>query len=147
DVVVRTRSDEFDVRRRVHVRLPQRRSGWMIRSTVQLMSCRSAPTSTAAAASLMPANPDRRLVRDPDAPPDEQRQQRHPDADQRSPDKKPDEAGGFDDEAGESRQNAAWKGAERGQQAELARGMLDRCERRPVSDEHDRGGSVGKNFK
>jgi len=64
------------------------------------------------------------LVRYPDAVPYKHRQQRDRDADERGPDEKPDEAGMLDHEAREPSQNAARKGAERGQQAELARRML-----------------------
>src|SRR5580698_2037366 len=85
-----------------------------------------------------------RLVRYPDAVPYEDRQQRDRDADQRGPDEEPDEAGVLDHEAREPRKNAAGKGAERGQQAELASRMLHRRERRHVSDEHDRRESVSK---
>ena len=67
---------------------------------------------------------DRRLVRYPDPIPNEDRQQRDRQPDERSPDEEPDEPGMLDHEAGEPGQDAAWKGAERRQQAELARGML-----------------------
>jgi len=67
---------------------------------------------------------DQSLVRYPDAVPYKDRQQRNRDADQRGPDEEPDEAGMLDHEAREPSQNAARKGAERGQQAELARRML-----------------------
>ena len=69
-------------------------------------------------------NRDRRLVRYPDAVPYKDRQQRDRDADERGPDEEPDEAGMLDHEAREPSQNAARKGAERRQQAELARRML-----------------------
>src|ERR1700678_3684116 len=61
-------------------------------------------------------DPDRRLVRYADAVPDKHRQQRDRDADQRGPDEEPDEAGTLDHEAREAGQNAARKGAERGQE-------------------------------
>ena len=74
---------------------------------------------------LMPSRDlDRRLVRYPYAAPYKDRQQRDRDADERRPDEEPDEAGMLDHEAREPSQNAARKGAERGQQAELARRML-----------------------
>src|SRR6516165_3758155 len=87
---------------------------------------------------------DRRLVRYPYAVPYKDRQQRDRDADERRPDEEPDEAGMLDREAREPSENAARKGAERGQQAELARRMLHGRERRHVSDEHDRRESVSK---
>jgi len=67
---------------------------------------------------------DRRLVRYPDAAPYKDRQQRDRNADERGPDEEPDEAGMLDHEAREPSQNATRKGAERSQQAELARRML-----------------------
>ena len=70
------------------------------------------------------ADLDRHLVRYPYAVPDNDRQQRDRDADERGPDEEPDEARMLDHEAREPSQNAARKGAERGQQAELARRML-----------------------
>jgi hypothetical protein len=74
---------------------------------------------------LMPSpDLDRCLVRYPDAVPYKNRQQRDRDADERGPDEEPDEARMLDREAREPGQNAAGKGAERGQQAELARRML-----------------------
>src|ERR1700712_4776124 len=87
---------------------------------------------------------DRRLVRYADAVPHEDRQQRDGDADERGPDEEPAEAGMLDDEAREPGQNAAWKGAEGGQQAELAGRMLDRRDRRHVGDEDDRRKGVRK---
>ena len=61
---------------------------------------------------------DRHLVRYPDPVPYKKRQQRDRDADERGPDEEPDKARMLDHEARESSQNAAWKGAERGQQAD-----------------------------
>ena len=61
------------------------------------------------------ADLDRHLVRYPYAVPDNDRQQRDRDADERGPDEEPDEARMLDHEAREPGQNAAWKGAEGGQ--------------------------------
>src|SRR5215469_2526247 len=87
---------------------------------------------------------DRSLVRYPDAIPYEESQQRDRDADERGPDEEPDEAGMLDRKPREPSQDAARKGAERGQEAELARRMLHGRERRHVSDEHDRREGVSK---
>src|SRR5215471_12927345 len=67
---------------------------------------------------------DQRLVRYPYAVPYKDRQQCDRNADERRPDEEPDEAGILDHEAREPSQNAARKGAERGQQDELARRMV-----------------------
>src|SRR6516162_7009301 len=93
------------------------------------LDCRvplSAPlVSTSLENVLMPSlDLDRSLVRYPDPVPYKHRQQRDRDADERGPDEEPEEAGMLDHEAREPSQNAARKGAERGQQAELARRML-----------------------
>src|SRR6516164_655854 len=94
---------------------------------VLLIDLRLVPplVSTSLENALMPSlDLDRSLVRYPDAVPYKHRQQRDRDADERSQDEEPDEAGMLDHEAREASQNAAGKGAERGQQAELARRML-----------------------
>src|SRR6516164_7206671 len=101
--------------------------------------------STSLENALMPSRDlDRHLVRYPDAVPYKERQQRNRNADERGPDEEPNEAGMLDHEAREPSQNAARKGAERGQQAELACCMLHGRERRHVSDEHDRREGVSK---
>src|SRR6516162_2287935 len=90
------------------------------------LDCRVPPlVSTSLENALMPSlDLDRSLVRHPEAVPYKHRQQRDRDADKRGPDEEPDEAGMLDHEAREPSQNAARRGAERGQQAELARRML-----------------------
>src|SRR4029078_12749045 len=92
------------------------------------------------------ADADRRLVRYPAPAPHKDRQQRDRDADKRGPDKEPDETGLLDHEAREPGQNAARKGAERSQQAELTGRMLHRRDRRHIGDQHDRRESVSKSL-
>src|SRR6516165_6588975 len=91
------------------------------------LDCRVPPlVSTSLENALMPSlDPDRNLVRYPDAVPYKHRQQRDRDADQRSPNEEPDKAGILDHEAREPSQDAARKGAQGSQQAELTRRMLD----------------------
>ena len=90
------------------------------------LDCRVPPLVTTSLENALMRSPDldQSLVRYPDAVPYKGRQQRDGDADERGPDEEPDEAGMLDHEAREPGQNAAGKGAERGQQAELARRML-----------------------
>ena len=66
----------------------------------------------------------RGLVGDADLDPDVDREQCHRQPDERGPDEEPGEAGPLDGEAREAGQDASRKGAERGQEPELARRMI-----------------------
>src|SRR5215831_15614354 len=79
------------------------------------LDCIAACISFARSALMLSPLLDRRLVRYPYAVPYKERQQRDWDADERRRDEEPDETGMLDNQAREPSQNAARKGAERGQ--------------------------------